>query len=691
MKKLLLSILLIFLLSVTLVSAERTADYIVREGLINENGELSTTSTPITDFNVVGYVCLDSTCSSVGNQIFSVNSGSSDSIQLTYPTDLQSQYGYGVYYYKDGFIPWEQNPGWSGTDPSDPQGPYTKYLSKKTSCAAPIDTFETINDVQPNIPLIITLDASLDATTYAAIQSSGPLDYVPAALADHYSVDTDVTLVITDANDNIVFTQTQSVTIPYSGSQRVEFTWTPTNIGDYTARATTDVTDSKCLASQQQYAQKEFHVLDEVPQDICYTLLNDLATNDKFPTAGDTITISGEKTSNHADELSVLTPVPTSVTYNLIHRTSGSLVDSGSLTLQANQNNFDAQAFSFDINIPSTLTEFYDISLTAIADSSVCNGLNNLAETASQSFFVNQKPASAPTLSNLPDINILEGSSALDNVIDLHSFTTDSDTQLTDLRYSIATQSNPSLISCSIDSNRYIDCTSPVGYGYSQVTVQVSDTVFNDQDSFVVFVDPVSPLGVNSAPAIITTPATIAIQDLLYTYDADAHDEENDPLVFSLVASPNGMTINSETGLVKWIPEEDNVGDDISVAIQVSDGSLTGLQFFILKVFDFPHKFSLSAVDFSNSEVKAGSSIEIFSRVFNSGHHKERDLTLQAIVPELGIQSSISTFNLGVQEAKWLGFTIDIPKNAKKGEYLVELLLSNDEFTDKKLFSINVI
>ena len=42
MTKLLLSILIIFLLSVTLVSAERTADYIVREGLINENGELST-------------------------------------------------------------------------------------------------------------------------------------------------------------------------------------------------------------------------------------------------------------------------------------------------------------------------------------------------------------------------------------------------------------------------------------------------------------------------------------------------------------------------------------------------------------------------------------------------------------------------------------------------------------------------
>jgi len=688
MTKLLLSILIIFLLSVTLVSAERTADYVIREGLINENGELSTTTNPITNFNVVGYVCLDSTCSSVGDQIFSVNSGPLDSIQLTYPTILQSQYGYGVYYYKDGFIPWEQNPGWSGTDPSDPQGPYTKYLSKKTSCTAPIDTFETINDVQPNIPIIITLDASLDATTYAAIQSSGPLDYVPPALADHYSVDTDVTLVITDANGNVVFTQTQAITIPYSGSQRVEFTWTPDEVGDYTARATTDVTDSKCLASQQQYAQKNIHVLDEVPKNICYTLLNDLATSDKFPTAGDVITISGEKISSHADELSVLTSVPTSVTYNLIHRTSGSLVDSGSLTLQANQNNFDAQAFGFDVNIPSTLTGFYDISVTAIASSSLCNGLNNLAETASQSFFVNQKPSSAPSLSNLPDITILEGSSALDNVIDLYAYTLDQDTLSTDLRYSIVTQSNPSLISCSIDNNRYIDCTSPLGYGYSQVTVQVSDTVFNDQDSFIVFVD---PLGVNSAPAIITTPSTIAIQDLLYKYDADASDEENDQLVFSLVDSPNGMTINSATGLVEWTPDEDFVGDDVSVAIQVSDGSLTGLQFFILKVFEFPHKFSLSAVDFSNSEVKAGSSIDIFSRIFNSGHHKEKDLRFQVIVPELGIQSPISKFNLGVQDTKWVGFIIDIPKATKKGEYLVELLLSNDEFTDKKLFSINVI
>ena len=689
MKKLILSIFFVFLLSVAVVSAARTVDYVAMEGMLDENNNLVSIATPVTGFNVVGYVCLDSTCSTVSNEIFNVNSGSSDRIQLTYPTILQSQFGYAVYYNKDGYIPWEQNPNWAGTDSSDPQGPFTRFLSKKTSCAAPIDTFETINDVQPNVPIIVTLDASLDATTYAAIQSSGPLDYVPTQLASHYSVNTAVTLVITDADGNVVFTQTQSVTIPYSGSQRVEFTWTPTDAGDYTAIATTDVTDSKCLASQQQYAQKEIHVLDDVPQNACYTLLNNLATSDKFPTAGDTITISAEKISNHADQYSILTPSDTLIAYTLVHRASGSIVSINDFNVLANLNNFDPEQFSFNVILPANLNGFYDIDVTAIADSSVCNGLNNFAETASQSFFVNQKPASAPVLSNLPDITVQEGSLALDNVIDLHSFTTDPDTPLTDLRYSIVTQSAPSLISCSIDSNRYIDCTAPVGFGYSQVTVQVSDMTFNDQDSFVIFVD---PSAINNAPAIITTPSTIALEDLAYTYDADAHDQEDDKLSFSLLQGPTGMTINSQTGLVEWIPDEDDVGDNIPVAIQVSDGSLTGLQFFILKVFEFPHKFSLSSVAFSGSgSAKAGSSIDIFSRVFNSGHHVEKDLRFQIIIPELGIQSPIFRFNLGVQDTKWVGFMLDIPKTADKGEYLVELLLSNNEYADKKVASITVI
>ena len=687
MKKILLSILLIFLFSITAVSAARTVDYVIREGLVDENSVLTTTTTPVTNFNVLGFTCLDSTCSNLGAQIFSVNSGVSDSIQLTYPTTLQSQFGYAVYFYKDGYITWEQNPNWFGTDATDPQGPFTKYLGKKTSCAAPIDSFETVNVIQPNIPIIITLDASLDATTYAAIQSSGPLDAIPAALADHYSVDTNVTLVIEDDQGNVVFTQVQQITIPFSGSQRVEFTWVPAEIGEYLATATTDVTDGKCLTSQQQYVEKQIHVMDEVPQNVCYTLLNNVALNDKFPTAGETITITGEKISNHADEFSILTPVDTLINYYAVHRTSGALIASGSMLVQANANNFDPQPFSFNVAIPSTSTGFNDIIVTAGASDVMCNGLNSLEETSSLSLFANLKPNTAPKLSNIPDITVLEGSPALDNVIDLHSFTADTDTLLTDLRYSIVTQSNPSLITCSIDSNRYVDCTAPIGSGYAQVTVQVSDLMFNDQDTFVIFVD---PTGINNAPAIITTPGTIAVEDVTFGYDADAHDPEDDILTFSLVEGPVDMTINSATGEIEWTPDEDDIGDDVSVAIQVSDGSLTGLQSFIIRVFEFPHEFSLSTLHLNNKEVDAGDSFDIFSRVFNKAHHREENLRFQIIIPELGIKSPISRFNLGVQDTKWVGFTMNIPRSTERGEYLVELLLSNDEFTDRKLASIEV-
>jgi len=128
----------------------------------------------------------------------------------------------------------------------------------------------------------------------------------------------------------------------------------------------------------------------------------------------------------------------------------------------------------------------------------------------------------------------------------------------------------------------------------------------------------------------------------------------------------------------------------VSVAIQVSDGSLTGLQFFIIRVFEFPHEFSLSTLHLNNKEVDAGDSFDIFSRVFNKAHHREENLRFQIIIPELGIKSPISRFNLGVQDTKWVGFTMNIPRSTERGEYLVELLLSNDEFTDRKLASIEV-
>ena len=76
----------------------------------------------------------------------------------------------------------------------------------------------------------------------------------------------------------------------------------------------------------------------------------------------------------------------------------------------------------------------------------------------------------------------------------------------------------------------------------------------------------------NSPPTITTTPGTGGTVGFNYSYDANATDPENDPLTWSLVSGPTGMTINSTTGLVSWTPTSGQVGAN-AVTIRVTDGT----------------------------------------------------------------------------------------------------------------------
>ncbi|GAH64003.1 unnamed protein product, partial [marine sediment metagenome] len=91
------------------------------------------------------------------------------------------------------------------------------------------------------------------------------------------------------------------------------------------------------------------------------------------------------------------------------------------------------------------------------------------------------------------------------------------------------------------------------------------------------------PPPTNQAPILTSDPITTATVGVLYTYNVNATDPDDDALTYSLAAKPTGMTINSATGLVKWTPTAAQVGDN-SVTVTVSDGSLNITQPFIIKV-----------------------------------------------------------------------------------------------------------
>ena len=87
----------------------------------------------------------------------------------------------------------------------------------------------------------------------------------------------------------------------------------------------------------------------------------------------------------------------------------------------------------------------------------------------------------------------------------------------------------------------------------------------------------------NVAPNITSAPTTNATQDELYLYNITAIDEEESPLIYTLVTYPSGMVIGQTSGLIVWTPNKNQVGNN-TVDVQVSDGELNFTQEFTISV-----------------------------------------------------------------------------------------------------------
>ena len=81
----------------------------------------------------------------------------------------------------------------------------------------------------------------------------------------------------------------------------------------------------------------------------------------------------------------------------------------------------------------------------------------------------------------------------------------------------------------------------------------------------------INVLSKNDAPAIITTFLLDAVEDSPYSDTIKVEDPDiGDSLYYSLISGPDWLKIDS-TGLLNGLPENENVGSDISVSIVVTD------------------------------------------------------------------------------------------------------------------------
>ncbi|MBQ6827370.1 MAG: putative Ig domain-containing protein, partial [Thermoguttaceae bacterium] len=103
--------------------------------------------------------------------------------------------------------------------------------------------------------------------------------------------------------------------------------------------------------------------------------------------------------------------------------------------------------------------------------------------------------------------------------------------------------------------------------GVSIVGVSVEDATGNrcSQEFWV------STFTVNLAPQITSSAPSGVYAGDEYVYALAAFDPENDPISFRLDEAPEGMTIDSQTGLVRWATTAADVGE-YSFGVALSDG-----------------------------------------------------------------------------------------------------------------------
>jgi hypothetical protein len=114
------------------------------------------------------------------------------------------------------------------------------------------------------------------------------------------------------------------------------------------------------------------------------------------------------------------------------------------------------------------------------------------------------------------------------------------------------------------------------------VTLTVSDDSQSDSETFTISVTAENN---NSAPTITTKAGTTVKAGQTYLYDADASDPDQPPntLIWSLASEPDGMVVDSATGVVTWRPEE-GVNTSGTVTLTVSDGTASDTEEFEVTV-----------------------------------------------------------------------------------------------------------
>jgi len=323
--------------------------------------------------------------------------------------------------------------------------------------------------------------------------------------------------------------------------------------------------------------------------------------------------------------------------------------------------------------------------------------------------FPGSKRNTSPMLLDIPNLNLDEDQALTSRLIDFREYASDAETAKDDLTFSITSFSaNPlNLLTCGlvgteeeVSTTFFLNCTNLGSSlnGKADVTVRVGDESLTDEETFSIIVNPV-----NDAPEITSAAIESGIAGLEYTYDVESTDIEGDDLLFSLLTSPIGMSINSSTGLIKWKPTEQQIGNN-EVEVRVRDlvtDSKSSTQRFVIEVKPI-FGFSNVDVEYSGGSVNAANNNQTLPRVFTSSEFKITPTLLNRHPTEQGIDIVVedievtlrferdgriitedvidSEFSLSSLANKQVEYTLAIPRDLSEGMYKLVLEAKGDLF-----------
>jgi RHS repeat-associated protein len=189
---------------------------------------------------------------------------------------------------------------------------------------------------------------------------------------------------------------------------------------------------------------------------------------------------------------------------------------------------------------------------------------------ANQEFFLNTKGINTPP-------QIISSPNTLTLINNTYSYevkATDFDNDT--LTYSLI---NPPE-GMTINANTGLIAYTPTKLGKQTVEIKVSDG-FGGTNTQSYQLQVLATLD-NNLPSITSTPKIIIGAGGLYQYDVEANDPENTAISYNLTVKPNGMTIDTNTGLITWQTQAVTNGDvQVTVAATDADGGIAYQNYYI--------------------------------------------------------------------------------------------------------------